>query len=78
MSINAASFLAVSQAEKSAAAQRAAEVRRKLLKGASEIKGTATLDESLLIGQWRDSRHSQVQSEEQYHTAVSGKDRDFG
>jgi hypothetical protein len=78
MAINAASFYSAAQNEKAAAAQRAAEVRRKLLKGASAVEGLAGPQESLLIGQWMDSRHSQAQSEDAYRTAASGKDLDFG
>jgi hypothetical protein len=78
MSINAANFYSAAQNEKTAAAQRAADVRKKQLKGAAEIEGASTPEESLLIGQWMDSRHSQVQSEDQYHTSASGKDPDFG
>jgi len=78
MSINAASFYSAAQNEKAAAAQRAADVRKKLLKGAAEIEGAATPEETLLIGQWMDSRHSQVQSEDQYRTSASGRASDFG
>jgi hypothetical protein len=78
MSINAANFYTASQNEKADAARRAADVRRKLLKGAAQIEGSATPEETLLISQWIDSRHSQVQSEKQYHTACSGRDPDFG
>jgi hypothetical protein len=31
-----------------------------------------------MLGQWMDSRHSQVESEDQYHASASGKDPDFG
>jgi hypothetical protein len=65
-------------AENAAARQRAAETRKKLLKSAAEIEGAATPEETLLNGQWLDSRHSQVQSGEQYNNSVSGKDPDFG
>ncbi|MFY9855532.1 MAG: hypothetical protein WAK26_16805 [Terracidiphilus sp.] len=78
MSINAASFHSAAQNEKTAAAQRAADARKKLLKGASEIEGASTPEESLLIGQWMDSRHSQVLSEDEDHTATEGKNSDFG
>jgi hypothetical protein len=78
MSINAASFYGAAQNEKAASARRAADVRKKLLRGASEIEGAATPEETLLIGQWMDSRHSQVQSQDEYHTAAEGKDSDFG
>lgn len=78
MAVNAASFYSASENERTAATQRAAEVRKKLLKGAAETDGSATPEETLMIGQWMDSRHSQVQSEDQYRTAASGKDLDFG
>ena len=78
MSVNATDFYSSAQGEKTAAARRAAQVRKKLLKGASEIEGAATPEESLLIGQWMDSRHSPVQSEDQYHPSAAGKDPDFG
>ncbi len=71
-------FNSAEQTDKAAAAQRAAETRRKLLKSAQSIDGSPDSAEGLLIGQWLDSRHSQVQSEDQYHTSVSGKDPDFG
>jgi hypothetical protein len=77
MAVNAANFYSAIQEER-AAAQRACGVRRKLLRNASEIEGAATPEESLLIGQWMDSRHSQVLSEEQYHASASGKAPEFG
>ncbi len=64
MAVNSANFYSAGQGEKAAAAQRAAELRRKLLKSAAEAEGAASPEESLLIGQWMDARHSQVQSEE--------------
>jgi hypothetical protein len=78
MAAIAADIYSSAQAERAAAAQRAAEVRKKQLKGASEIEGAATPEETLLIGQWTDSRHSQVQSEDQYHASAAGKDPEFG
>ncbi len=78
MAVNAASFYSAAQNEKAAAAERAGEVRKRLLKGASETAGSATPEETLMIGQWMDSRHSQVQSEDGYRTAASGREIDFG
>jgi len=78
MSINPANFYAASQGEKTANEQRAAEVRKKLLKGASEIDAAASPEETLMIGQWLDARHSQVQSEDEYHSSAAGRDLDFG
>ena len=77
MNINAASLYSTTQQEK-AAAQRAANVRKKLLKNASEIDGAGTPEETLMIGQWMNSRHSQEQSGEQNLENGSGRDPDFG
>jgi len=89
MNVNAADFYSAAQ-NRAATAGRAAEVRKKLLKSASEIEGAAIPDESLLIGYRVDSRHSPVQgqvqsqSQSQYespqpcHTGIAGKDSDFG
>ena len=78
MSVNAANFYSATQEERAAAAQRSAGVRKKLIRSASEIEGAATPEETLMISQWMDSRHSQVQSEEQYPYNVNGKDPDLG
>jgi hypothetical protein len=76
MTVNQANFYASAQGERAANAQRAAEVRKKLLKGAAEIEGAASPEETLMIGQWLDAHHSQTESEDQYH--ASGRDPDFG
>ncbi|MGA2352179.1 MAG: hypothetical protein ABSF70_17215 [Terracidiphilus sp.] len=78
MAVNSANLYSAAQGERAAATQRAADVRKKLLKGAAEIEGAASPEETLMIGQWLDSRHSQVQSEDEYHASVAGKDPDFG
>jgi len=78
MAVNAANFYSATQEEKAAAARQAATVRKKLIRNASEIEATAGPEETLLIGQWMDSRHSQVESAEQYSDSVAGKDPDFG
>jgi hypothetical protein len=69
-----------SAAANEAARQRAAEVRRKLMRSATEIEGEgiSSPEEAFLIGQWMDSRNSQVMGEDQYHAASEGKDQDFG
>jgi hypothetical protein len=89
MSINAADFYSAAQG-RAVTAERAAEVRKKLLKSASEIEGAAIPDESLQISCWMDSRHSPVQGQVQsqprsqdegpqpYHASTAGKDSDFG
>lgn len=63
----------------SAAAQRAAEVRKRLLKSAANIAAhDSDSNATLLVGQWLDSRHSQVLPGDEYRDASSGKDPDFG
>jgi len=57
---------------------RAAEVRKNLLKSAAEIAGAAAPEETLLIGQWLDSRPSQAESHDPYHASTAGRDSDFG
>ncbi len=64
--------------QRAAAAERAAEIRKKLLKSARTIEADASAEEALLIGQWLDSRHSQVLPGDEYHAAAAGKDPDFG
>ena len=76
MSINPVNPYAAA-AEKAAAAQRAADVRKRLLKSAASA-AAATPEETLMIGQWLDSRHSQVRSDAENHTAAAGRDPDFG
>ena len=82
MNMNATSLYSAAGAEKAAAAQRAADIRRKLMKSASDIEGVPSPDEAFMIGQWMDSRHSQVESPDQnnaqYHAGASGKVPDFG
>jgi hypothetical protein len=67
MSVNPTNFYAASQGEGAANAQRAAEVRKKLLKSGALIDGAATPEETLMISQWLDGRHSQSESAEEYH-----------
>jgi len=76
--VQAANFYAAAQGERAAAAQRAAETRKKLLKSAPAIGGEASAEETLLIGQWLDGRHSPVLGGDEYRSAGSGKDPDFG
>lgn len=66
--------------ERTANAQRAADVRKKLLKAGqtSDLEVNADPDATLLVGQWLDSRHSQVPPGDEYHSAAEGKDPDLG
>jgi hypothetical protein len=64
--------------ERAATAQRAAETRKRLLNSAQSIEAESDPDATLLIGQWLDSRHSQVLPGDEYHAASEGKDSDLG
>jgi hypothetical protein len=79
MSLNIQSINLYAAAQSArAAAQRGTEVRKSLLKSARSIGADPDPGASLLIGQWLDSRHSQVLPQDEYHSAASGKDLDFG
>jgi hypothetical protein len=78
MNLNAAGAMSSAGAEKSGGAERAAEVRRKLAMKAQGAGDAASPEETLLIGQWTDSRHSQTQSAEGYRPTAAGRNPDFG
>lgn len=65
-------------AEKAAAAQRAADVRKKLVKSAVDIEGAANPDEAFMLGHWMNSTQGRPQDDVEYHTTLAGKDSDFG
>jgi hypothetical protein len=70
--------------DRTATAQRAAEVRKRLLKSAQSIDTDAACDPdaTLLIGQWTGqglvNRPSQSLPADEYNSAASGKDPDLG
>jgi hypothetical protein len=65
-------------ADKAVFAQRAAAVRKRLMKSAGEIEGASTPEEAFMTGRWMDSRQNLVQDDVQYNPSVSGKNPDFG
>jgi hypothetical protein len=82
LNVSAASFQS-SEMEERAAARRAAEARKRLLKAGESAAAEATPEETLLISQWMDgsamdSRHSEVLTGDEYHTANNGRDPDLG
>jgi hypothetical protein len=78
MHLNSASLHSAAGPSKAAAAQRAAETRRKLSAGAAGSAGEAGPDSTLMIGHWLDANHGQPQAPYQYDATPSGKDPDFG
>jgi hypothetical protein len=77
MNVQAANFYSAAQGAREAAAERAAKVRKNLLKRAAEAEGATSPEESFLIDQWMDSRHSQISGEEQRHAEASNNNSDF-
>jgi len=76
MSVNSASFYSVGNGEKSAAA----DVRKRLLQGAAAVEGTASPEETLLIGHWIDGQQldgQPAQGDSEPHS-WTGRDPDFG
>jgi hypothetical protein len=65
-------------AEKATAAQRAADVRKKLMKGARGIDGSASPEEASMVGKWMNPTNSETKIDVEYHTASAGRDSDFG
>jgi hypothetical protein len=64
-------------AEKAAGAQRAADVRKKLM-STGETEGVSSPEEAFMAGQWMNPRQRPAQDDEEYHTAAAGRDSDFG
>jgi len=64
-------------AAENAAAQRAADVRKKL-KSAGDIEGAPSPDEAYMVGHWTDTRQSPPHDDVEYHTSAAGKNSDFG
>jgi hypothetical protein len=60
-------------AEKVSAAQRAASIRRKLVKSAGEAETASTPDEVFLATRWMDARPSQSESRARQRNPASAK-----
>lgn len=69
MNVQSANPYGAAQNERAAAAQRAAEVRKRLLNSAQSVDGEAGAEETSLIGRWL--------GDDEYHSS-SGRDPDFG
>jgi hypothetical protein len=76
MALNQANLYSAAQADRAAAAQKAIDVRKKLLRTASEIE--ASPEETLLIEHWLGSNGGEPRSEDEYHANTPGRDSDFG
>jgi len=61
----------VAAAEKAAASERAAKVRKKLLKSAALANVYTIPDEDLMIGRWMDQRNSPTREEDGFYQPQS-------
>jgi hypothetical protein len=77
LNVQGANFASISNGEHSAAAQRAAKVRKRLLKNAQTLGGDTTPEESMLIGNWLNVCHNQSLADDEYHTSSPGEESDL-
>ncbi len=78
MNVNAANFYSVGNGEKAAAAERAAGVRKRLLKSAASVDEPSSPEETLMISHWFEEHPGQTESGSEYSPAAPGKDSDLG
>lgn len=72
--IQSADFYSIANAER---AQRAAEVRKRLLKVSESVAGGASPEETLLIGNWLQAAPKAVTAEDEYREPAEGTEGDF-
>jgi hypothetical protein len=63
MQSNAANLYSAAGAEKAAAAQRAADVRKKLMKGGLGLDGDLSPEADLMVGRWLDGEYRAQQGQ---------------
>ncbi len=78
MNMNSATLYSAAGADKAATAQRAADVRKRLMKSPSAMEGPSRPDEAFILGQWMNSQPGQPQNQDQQHATLTGKVLDFG
>jgi hypothetical protein len=64
-------------AERAVATQKAADVRKKLMKGGADMEGVSSPDEPFTVGWLADPMHGRSFTEDEYHGEDSGRDSDF-
>lgn len=74
--VQSANYYGVSSGETADAARRAAETRKKLLTAGQSL--ATTPEETALVSQWLDGRHSQTLTGDAYHAAAIGRDPELG
>jgi len=78
MNLNSADLYSAAGAEKAADAQRAAQARRKLLKAGWEVEDIDGQEETGMVSQWMDHRHTQMPTEDEYRATNAARDSEFG
>jgi hypothetical protein len=76
MDFQVAGVSSASAAENEINRHRAAELRRRLMKIASEAENQTNPEEAFLVDQWKESRHDSSASDETYSSTVAS-DLDF-
>jgi len=71
MSLGVTNPYVAAAAQKIAASERAAKVRKKLIKSAAQTEGFALPDSDLLIGRWMDQRNSPGKDAEGFYRPKS-------
>jgi hypothetical protein len=59
-------------ADRAVAAQRAADLRKKLLKNVANLEASSSPEEARMIGQWLEAGQSRAENEDQYHASATG------
>jgi hypothetical protein len=78
MNLQPVNLYSAAEIATTAAARRAAEARKRLLKSAHSASSDPELDAIPFVGQWLDSRHSQVLPPDEGHTDASVSNPDLG
>jgi hypothetical protein len=73
----AASLRSAANDVRTIAAQRASEVRKRLLKSGQNVEVELSPEQDLMIRQWLGNRHGRSQTDDRDSTSTSGKDPDF-
>jgi hypothetical protein len=65
-------------AQRAARTQKAADVRKKRMKCASDIQGLSSPEETFMVGRMTDPMHGLPITEDECHGGDLGRDSDFG
>jgi hypothetical protein len=65
-------------AERAVTAQKAADLRKKLMTSGGDMEGVSSSDELFIVGKLMVPSHGQSFTEDEYHAGDSGRDLDFG